>query len=111
MTFGENYFLIEACAADMTDKLAIVKEFSCGASLWAAALFVFQLNVLFALVSVFMLMFTQHSLAKLRNMTNTSSIVLQPCSDTTDAALAVQNRRLEIIFTLKLPSKIKIHIG
>ncbi len=49
MTFGENYFLIEAYAMYMTDKLAIVKAFSCGASLLACVSFVwaFQLNVLF----------------------------------------------------------------
>lgn len=33
MMYVENYFLIEAYAMDMTDKLAIVKAFSCGASL------------------------------------------------------------------------------
>lgn len=55
MTFVENYFLIEAYAMDMTDKLAIVKAFSCGASLSACVLFVWasQLNVLFVVVSVF----------------------------------------------------------
>lgn len=37
--FGENDFLIEADAADMTDKLAIVKEFSCGASRRPCVLF------------------------------------------------------------------------
>lgn len=35
----ENYFLIEAYAMDMTDKLAIVKAFSSGASLTARVLF------------------------------------------------------------------------
>lgn len=40
MAFGENDFLIEAYATDMTDKLAIVKEFSCGASRRARVLFV-----------------------------------------------------------------------
>lgn len=42
MTFEENYFLIEAYAMDMTDKLAIVKAFSCGASLTACVLFVWM---------------------------------------------------------------------
>lgn len=40
MAFGENDFLIEAYATDVTDKLAIVKEFSCGASRRACVLFV-----------------------------------------------------------------------
>lgn len=40
MTFVENYFLIEAYAMDMTDKLATVKELSCAASLTACGLFV-----------------------------------------------------------------------
>lgn len=80
MTFGENYFLIEAYAMDMTDKLAIVKEFSCGASRSACVLFVwaFQLNVLFALVSVLMVMFTQHSLPSSESLTNTNNILLLP---------------------------------
>lgn len=38
MTFGENYFLIEAYATSMTDKLTIVKEFGCGASRLASVL-------------------------------------------------------------------------
>lgn len=38
--FVENYLVIEAYAMDMTDKLAIVKAFSCGASLMACVLFV-----------------------------------------------------------------------
>lgn len=80
MTFGENYFLIEAYAMDMTDKLAIVKEFSCGASRSARVLFVwaFQLNVLFALVSVLMVMFTQHSLPSSESLSNTNNILLLP---------------------------------
>lgn len=62
MMFAENYFLIEAYAMDMTDKLAIVKAFSCGASLTACVFFVwaFQLNVLFVDLSVFMVMFILH---------------------------------------------------
>lgn len=78
MTFVENYFLIEAYAMDMTDKLGIVKAFSCGASLWARVLFVWalQLNVLFAVVSVFAVMFTQHSLPHSETMTNTHHISL-----------------------------------
>lgn len=38
MTFGENYFLIEAYAISMTDKLTIVKEFGAGASRSASVL-------------------------------------------------------------------------
>lgn len=51
---GKWLSLIEACAVNMTDKLGIVKAFSCGASLLARALFVwaFQLNVVFVVVSV-----------------------------------------------------------
>lgn len=52
MMFVENYFLIEAYAMDMTDKLAIVKAFSCGASLTACVLFVsaFQPSLVFVAV-------------------------------------------------------------
>lgn len=80
MRFVENYFLIEAYAMDMTDKLAIVKAFSCGASLTACVLFVweFQLNVLFVVVSVFMVMFILHSLSNSETMTNTCYILLLP---------------------------------
>lgn len=46
--FVENYFLIEAYAMDMTDKLAIVKAFSCGASLTACVLFVWAFLVFVA---------------------------------------------------------------
>lgn len=62
MMFVENYFLIEAYAMDMTDKLAIVKAFDCGASLEACVVFVWalQLNVLFVVLSVFMVMFILH---------------------------------------------------
>lgn len=44
-SFRENYFLIEAHATDMTDKLAIVKSLSCGVSQTACVLLVlvFQL--------------------------------------------------------------------
>lgn len=75
MTFEENYFLIEAYAMDMTDKLAIVKEFSCGASLTACVLFVwlFQLNILFVVVSVFMVMFILLSLSNSKTMSVTNS--------------------------------------
>lgn len=78
MAFGENDFLIEAYAADMTDKLAIVKEFSCGASRRARAPFAAapQLNVLFVLVSVLTLMFTQHSLPSSESLTNTNNTLL-----------------------------------
>ncbi len=80
MTFVENYFLIEAYAMDMTDKLAIVRAFSYGASLTARVLFVweFQLNVLFVVVSVFMVMFILHSLSNSETMTNTCYILLLP---------------------------------
>lgn len=80
MAFGENYFLIEAYATDMTDKLAIVKEFSCGASRRARVLFVWasQLNVLFVLVSVLTVMFTQHSLPSSESLSNTNNTLLLP---------------------------------
>lgn len=80
MAFGENYFLIEAYATDVTDKLAIVKEFSCGASRRACVLFVWalQLNVLFVLVSVLTVMFTQHSLPSSESLTNTNNTLLLP---------------------------------
>lgn len=80
MAFGENDFLIEAYATDMTDKLAIVKEFSCGASRRARVLFVWasQLNVLFVLVSVLTVMFTQHSLPSSESLSNTNNTLLLP---------------------------------
>lgn len=65
MTFGENYFLIEAYSVDMTDKLAIVKAFSCSASL-VCYLSELWLNVSFVDASVFVVMFVLCVTLKLR---------------------------------------------
>lgn len=63
MTFGENYFLIEAYAMSMTDKLTIVKEFGCGASRSASVLFEHSGGVGFFSHYVHLEMFTQHSVS------------------------------------------------
>lgn len=93
MTFVENYFLIEAYAMDMTDKLAIVKAFSRGASLTACGLFVFsasQLNVLFVVASVFMLMFILHSHPSSEPMTITNYSLLLPLVSINNATLNIK---------------------
>lgn len=52
---------------DMTDKLAIVKAFSCGASLFSLCVICLSVPAERFCLSVFMVMFTQRSRSKLRN--------------------------------------------